>query len=210
MDYKRLAEIYGECWSGEAGEWNSSLSNKYLEYMITKFFEENFTVKPNFDILNIGIGAGYWDRYLSFKVPEGSLTSIDIDRECADNLDLCLQNENNRERVTILCDDAITYRFDKKYDVITMIGSAVDESGNAEAIIRNAVSCLKEDGALYLQMICDKEGNDLKSIMDDLDVEKETEFSDDSYGIPCRYYKIKGHGNKKRNRQVLSDLSPTR
>ena len=194
MNYKRLAAIYGECWSGEAGEWNTSLSNKYLEYMITRFFEENFVIKPDLDILNIGIGAGYWDRYLSFKVPEGSLTSIDIDGVCADNLKLCLANENNTERVTILCDDAITYRFDKKFDIITMIGSTVDESGNAEAIIRNAVSFLKEDGALYLQMICDQAKSDMKTVVDNLGVEIETELMDDSYEIPCRYYKIR-HGS---------------
>ncbi len=195
MDYKRLAAIYGECWTGEAGEWNTSLSNKYLEYMITRFFEENFAIKPDYDILNIGIGAGYWDRYLSFNVPEGSLTSIDIDEECADNLKLCLKNENNTERVKIICDDAITYRFDKKFDVITMIGSTLDESENAEAIIRNAISFLKEDGALYLQMICDQKKTDVKSIIDSLYAEIETEFTDDSYGILCRYYKIKPGSN---------------
>ena len=63
--------------------------------MFACFLEENFIIHNDFDILNIGIGAGYWDRYLSYKVGNGSLTSVDIDRECADNLAACLENENN-------------------------------------------------------------------------------------------------------------------
>ncbi|MCR5154538.1 MAG: class I SAM-dependent methyltransferase [Lachnospiraceae bacterium] len=191
MDYKRLAEIYGECWGGEAGEWNTSLANKYLEFKITGFFEENFTVKPDFNILNVGIGTGYWDRYLSFKVPEGSLTSIDIDKECADNFKCCLQNENNIGRVTIICDDAAKHVFEKKFDLITIIGSTAEESGNAEGLIKNAMSFLKDDGALYLQVFCRDPKTDVKRMVDRLGMETETELSDDTYGIPCRYYKLK-------------------
>ena len=97
-----LRKVYGECWGGEAGEWNTSLLNKYLEYMFARFLEENFEIKKDFHILNIGIGAGYWDRYLSYKVPEGKLTSIDIDPECADNFRACLENEKNKNLIRIL------------------------------------------------------------------------------------------------------------
>lgn len=54
--------------------------------MFARFLEENFVIRKNDHILNIGIGAGYWDRYLSYKVPDGSLTSIDIDRSRAEIL----------------------------------------------------------------------------------------------------------------------------
>lgn len=67
-----LLRVYGDCWGGEAGAWNTSLQNKYLEYMFDRFLEENFPVEETDAILNIGIGAGYWDRYLSYKVPKGS------------------------------------------------------------------------------------------------------------------------------------------
>lgn len=53
-----LLKVYGDCWGGEAGEWNTSLQNKYLEYMFACFLEENFIIHNDFDILNIGIGAG--------------------------------------------------------------------------------------------------------------------------------------------------------
>ena len=79
MDQDFLLRVYGQCYDAEAGPWNLSLENKYLEYMFAKFFEENFEVGNNANICNIGIGAGYWDRYLSYQLDGGTLTSIDID-----------------------------------------------------------------------------------------------------------------------------------
>lgn len=85
MDREFLLKTYGQCYDAEAGPWNLSLQNKNLEYVITRFFEENFTVRQGADLCNIGIGAGYWDRYLSYRLtgrdadqhrhPEGLLPS---------------------------------------------------------------------------------------------------------------------------------------
>lgn len=41
MDQDFLLRVYGQCYDAEAGPWNLSLENKYLEYMFAKFFEEN-------------------------------------------------------------------------------------------------------------------------------------------------------------------------
>ena len=75
MDQDFLLKAYGALWGPEAGPWNLSVEQKYLEYRITAFFEENFPVARGADICNIGIGAGYWDRYLSYRLDGGSLTS---------------------------------------------------------------------------------------------------------------------------------------
>ena len=182
-----LLKIYGESWGGEAGEWNTSLENKYLEYMFARFFEENFTVEKTDSILNIGIGAGYWDRYLSYKVPKGRLTSIDIDREICDCFTACLENEHNPNPITVICGDAITYDFQQKYDIITMVGSAAAESGVAADIIKKAISLLKENGALFLQVLHKEEGFDIKDFCSKKKGYTNKMFVDDSYGIHAEY-----------------------
>ncbi len=185
-----LLEIYGECWGGEAGEWNTSLQNKYLEYMFARFLEENFEIRQNDTILNIGIGAGYWDRYLSYKVRGGMLTSIDIDPECADNFRDCLENEKNTNPIEVICADAMTYEFDRKYDLITMVGSVIDESGNAGRMLLKAISLLKEEGAIYLQMSRKGSGFDVEEFCKEQGASVTEKFVDDTYQIHCEYYKI--------------------
>lgn len=46
-----LLKVYGDCWGGEAGEWNTSLQNKYLEYMFACFLEENFIIHNGFGLI---------------------------------------------------------------------------------------------------------------------------------------------------------------
>lgn len=185
-----LLEVYGECWGGEAGEWNTSLQNKYLEYMFARFLEENFEIRQDDTILNIGIGAGYWDRYLSYKVPGGMLTSIDIDPECADTFRACLENEKNTNPIEVICADAMTYEFDRKYDLITMVGSVIDESGNAGRMLSKAIFLLKEDGAIYLQMSRKGSGFDVEEFCKEQDASVTEKFVDDTYQIHGEYYKI--------------------
>lgn len=45
MNKDFLLKTYGQCYSVEAGPWNLSIENKYLEYMFAKFFEENFEIQ---------------------------------------------------------------------------------------------------------------------------------------------------------------------
>ena len=44
MDKDFLLNAYGRLWDPEAGPFNLSVENKYLEYMLAKFFQENFPV----------------------------------------------------------------------------------------------------------------------------------------------------------------------
>ena len=191
-----LLRVYGDCWGGEAGAWNTSLQNKYLEYMFDRFLEENFPVEETDAILNIGIGAGYWDRYLSYKVPKGSLSSIDIDAACAENLKACLENERNPNQVTVLCGDAITYELDRKYDLVTIVGSSAAESGEVERIVSKAFSLLNENGAFYLQMLHRGTAFDIDHWALGQGARIEKRLTDDTYDIRCAYYKIVKEGQE--------------
>lgn len=193
MDKDFLLEAYGECYSPEAGPWNLSLTNKYLEYMITKFFEENFEIKENAKICNIGIGAGYWDRYLSYKLKGGTLTSIDVDEECCRQLKECLQNEKNTNPIEIIQSDVtVVNDKDSSFDIITMIGSTRIESGFYEQTIFKALDMLKNGGNLYYQTLDRNETKeDFQKVCDKYGVTIEEYYLDESYGYKAQYWKVR-------------------
>ena len=150
MDRDFLLETYGRCYDAEAGPWNLSLQNKYLEFAITRFFEENFPIPRGAALCNIGIGAGYWDRYLSYRLDGGTLTSIDIQEICCRQLEECLVNERNPNPVQVICSDVMLLSdLADSFDIVTMVGSARLESGLREDILDKAVSFLKSGGSLY-------------------------------------------------------------
>ena len=84
----------------------------------------------------------------------------------------------------------MTYEFDGKYDLITMVGSVIDESGNAEKMLSKAISLLKDDGAIYLQMSRKGTGFEAETFCEEHGASVEKKFVDDTYGIHAEYYKI--------------------
>lgn len=145
-------------YDSEAGPWNLSVENKYLEYMFAKFFEDNFEVRPDMKVCNIGIGAGYWDRYLSYQIPEGELTSIDIDEYCCRQLKECLLNEKNPNCINIIHSDVMYVEGQEEaFDIVTMVESSRMESGLFRGILEKAFSMLKRDGVMYYQSLDEEE-----------------------------------------------------
>lgn len=154
-----LLKAYGDMYNSECGPWNVSLASKWLEYEITKFFEENFKLLNQKYILNIGIGAGYWDRFLTYNMPKRcTLVSIDKDIDCCKQLNLCLINEENPNSIEIINDDVMNYNNLNKFDIITMIGSTRCESGLYKEIINKVLSMLMVGGSLFYSSI-DKNEN---------------------------------------------------
>ena len=187
-----LLNSYGEEYGPEAGPWNLSPEGKYLEYEITAFFEENFEVKPDHKICNIGIGVGSWDRYLAYRLPSGSLTSIDIDDVCCKQLGLRLANEKNPSRVIVVNSDVMAFEgHDGEFDIVTMIGSARQESGLYEEIINKVISLVKPGGCLYYHTLDDNEDYDIFNkicLSNHALIDKYA--SDDKYGISSKFFKV--------------------
>lgn len=154
----QIEKIYGAQYGPEAGPWNLSLEQKYLEYRITRFFEENFPVAQGADVCNVGIGAGYWDRYLSYRLQGGRLTSIDIDPEICANFAACLENEENPNPVEILARDVRDCgELKGRFEIVTLVGSARMEAGTLEEILAMTAGFLKPGGALYYQSLAQEE-----------------------------------------------------
>lgn len=188
-----LLQTYSQMYAPEAGPWNLSAENKYLEYKFRAFFETHFVIPQGAKVCNIGIGAGEWDTYLSYQLAGGSLTSIDMAPICCRQLQQRLICEGNPNDVTVICGDAMALNLEKQFDIVTMVGSTTLESGDGLALLEKAISFVKDGGALYYQSLDEKE--DCNRIL-------QTAFrngmslaafeEDNTYGIPARYYKFEG------------------
>jgi len=186
-----LLQSYSQAYDPEAGPWNLSLENKYLEFKLTEFFEMHFVVTETTNICNIGIGAGEWDRYLSYKLKGGSLTSIDSLPICCRQLESRLRCENNPNQVYVLCMDAMNLPDETQYDIVTMIGSTAKESNSAIALFQKACSLVKPNGSLYYQSLDENEDSNqiIKSAFAN-NMQLSTFLEDHAYGFRCYYYKF--------------------
>lgn len=186
-----LLQSYSQAYDPEAGPWNLSLENKYLEFKLTEFFEMHFVVTETTNICNIGIGAGEWDRYLSYKLKGGSLTSIDRLPICCRQLECRLRCENNPNQVHVICMDAMSLPDETQYDIVTMIGSTAKESNSAIALFQKACSLVKPNGSLYYQSLDENEDSNqiIKSAFAN-NMQLSTFLEDHTYGFRCYYYKF--------------------
>lgn len=107
-----LLQTYSQMYAPEAGPWNLSAENHYLMYRFTDFFEKHFMVAEGTNICNIGIGAGEWDHYLSYKLKGGTLTSIDRLEICCRQLEERLICEGNPNAVKVICSDVMELDLD--------------------------------------------------------------------------------------------------
>ena len=186
-----LLRAYGDVYGPEAGPWNSSATSKYLEYKIAAFFEEHFEIPPNARVCNIGIGVGAWDKYLSYRLEGGSLTSIDRDEFCCRMLELCLKNENNPNPVRIIHSDVMLVDgLDQCFDVVTMIGSTRAESGLYEEILNKAIGLIKPGGSFYYQTIVQEEEKEaFEALCKANKLKLEAYLLDTNHGYRAQYFK---------------------
>ncbi len=190
-DVQFLLRTYSQMYSPEAGPWNLSVENKYLEYKFAQFFETHFAVSGNGNICNIGIGAGEWDIYLSYKLVSGSLTSIDKDAVCCKQLEQRLLCEGNPHTVNVICSDAMTLDFSEQFDIVTMVGSTVMEGGTGLALLEKAMGFVKSGGAIYYQSLDEKEDcNQVLQAAWRQGLKLDAMLADNSHGFFCHYYKF--------------------
>ena len=190
-DTQFLLQTYSQMYAPEAGPWNLSVKNKYLEYRFRDFFEQHFSITQDAHICNIGIGAGEWDTYLSYKIPKGHLTSIDRLEICCRQLEKRLICEGNPNKVAVLHADAFTLDFDNRFDIITLVGSTADESGNGLALLAKASGFLKPGGAIYYQTLSDHpDPNAVIATAFQNGLSLAAFEEDTAYNITARYYQF--------------------
>ena len=187
-----LLNTYAQMYGPEAGPWNLSVGNKYLEYRFADFFERHFTVTEGMDLCNIGIGAGEWDRYLSYKLKNGSLTSIDRLEICCRQLEKRLVCEGNPNKVTVICSDVMELESKEQFDIVTMVGTTGMESGDSISLLEKASHLVKTGGSIYYQTLDEKEDcNHVFHLAHRLGLQIGAYEEDRAYGFCARYYQLK-------------------
>lgn len=190
-DRELMLGYYARTYGPEAGPWNLSVENKYLEYRFAAFFEEHFMLSEGMRVCNIGIGAGVWDRYLTYRITKGHLTSIDRLEVCCRQLEAGLALEGNPCDVRVVCGDAMEQPGDGSFDLVTVVGSTERESGLGMALLEKAMEMTGPGGALYYQTL--DGGVDLNDavLMANRKRMKLSAFMHDTaYGFDCRYFKF--------------------
>lgn len=191
MDKDFLLQTYSQMYGPEAGPWNLGVTNKYLEYRFASFFEENFAVRPGDNLCNVGIGAGAWDRYLSYRLEGGTLSSIDIDPLCCRQLREGLACEENPNRVEVICSDVMELDLGERFELVTLVGSTERESGRGEALLEKVMSFVKQGGSLYYQTLFpDIPEENILETARCCGMRMDLFETDDRYGFRCRYYKF--------------------
>lgn len=186
-----LLQTYSQMYGPEAGPWNLSAENYYLMYRFTEFFEKHFAVAGGTDICNIGIGAGEWDHYLSYKLKGGTLTSIDRLEICCRQLKERLVCEGNPSRVKVICSDVMDLNLEGQFDIVTMVGSTITESGIGLVLFEKVLGFVKPGGSVYFQSM--EEDEDCNGVIQAAlckGLKLSAFLEDDTFDIHCHYYKF--------------------
>lgn len=85
------------------------------------------------------------------------LISIDIDTDITETFRLCLENEQNNRNIEVINKDIFEYNPKDKFDIVTMVGSTVQEIGYYKEIFKKATSLLNDGGELYYSSVTKEE-----------------------------------------------------
>ncbi|MCR2807557.1 class I SAM-dependent methyltransferase [Paenibacillus soyae] len=149
MDEK-LLNYYLELKSPEAGEWNSSPQCIHTELITRDFVRKTFSVTDGIQVCNVGIGTGDWDDYLGYWLKgKGNITSIDINNEICEIFAYRQQREGHPNPSKVLCKSIFDSDLPKEnFDIVTLIGSAINETGDFKKCLDSCLSLLNPDGYL--------------------------------------------------------------
>lgn len=150
MNDKLLLDYYLSLRDPEAGLWNLSPQSVYLELETRDFMRRNCEMFDGMEVCNIGIGAGDWDDYLGYLLHgKGNLTSIDIDQEICSLFTYRQAREKHPNSSKVCCENILESSLpDGYFDLVTIIGSTVNEIGNYNDTLENCFRLLKNGGYL--------------------------------------------------------------
>lgn len=184
MNDQKLLEYYLNMREPEAYQWNMSPRSLYIEFETRDFFSRHFEVLAIMKACNIGIGVGEWDDYLGYSLKGyGQLTSIDIDQEICEVFGFRQQREGHTNPSIVICSDFLGCELPvMEYDLVTMIGSALNEIGVYRKTFEKISQIMKPNGQfLYMDFSKYHKKEELLSILDELNMKLERIENYDRY-----------------------------
>nr|WP_154958878.1 class I SAM-dependent methyltransferase [Paenibacillus xylanexedens] len=156
MDDQNLLDFYLHMREKEAYQWNLSPASLYLELETRDFLAKYFDLFSGMNALNVGIGVGEWDDYIGYLLNgAGCLTSIDINKDICEIFKYRQNKEGHPNASTVICEDFLACELPQTYDLVTMIGSALQETGEYRKGLQKISEVLKPD-AQFMYMDFDR------------------------------------------------------
>lgn len=132
------------------GPWNVSLEAAYLDYELRRALVAGLGTRRPQRVCNVGIGVGLWDDWLGHLVG-ASITSVDRDRDICEVFALRQRRERHPYPARVVCGDVLVGVLDgEQFDLITCVGSTLDESGDAPGLQQAMLAALSPDGTLFV------------------------------------------------------------
>ncbi|MBM7621104.1 SAM-dependent methyltransferase [Bacillus tianshenii] len=151
MDEK-LFQYYLELKSPEAGVWNTSPQCIHTEMKTRDYIRKSFAITEGMQVCNVGIGTGDWDDYLGYWIKDkGNLTSIEIDKETCEIFAYRQAREGHPNPSKVICKSIFDPDLPEgNFDIVTLIGSAINEIGEFEKCLDSCFSLLKQSRYLMI------------------------------------------------------------
>jgi protein-L-isoaspartate O-methyltransferase len=130
--------------------WNTSLESAWLDYELRRFVLAHLPARRPLAVCNVGIGVGLWDDWLGHVVG-GPITSVDRDPEICQMFSYRQQRERHPFPARVVCGDVRDHALaDARFDVITCVGSTLEESGDRGTTRRALERALAPGGLLLV------------------------------------------------------------
>ena len=125
-----------------------SLEAAWLDYELRSFVLSKLPARRPLAICNVGIGDGRWDDWLAHVVG-APITSVDRDPAICRIFALRQRREGHPHPSIVLCGDVCDGVLgERRFDVITVVGSTLDEGNDRGRMLRALTGALAPGGLL--------------------------------------------------------------
>lgn len=138
-------------------ENNLSPEVHYFYFAAGDFVRRCCTLWHGVQVCNVGIGVGEWDDFLGYWLRDwGTLTSMDIDTPICEVFAYRQKRERHHNPSRVVNEDIFkTTLAHDSFDLVTIIGSTPQETGNPPAALDSCFGLVKPGGQLLYMGIID-------------------------------------------------------
>lgn len=136
--------------------WNVSLEAAWLDYEMRAWVRARLPRSPA-TACNVGIGVGLWDDWLAHELAT-SIVSVDRDPAICRTFALRQRREAHPYPSKVICGDPARGALGgRRFDVITIIGSTLSETGDRDQLERACQLALAPGGRLLIADVGNRE-----------------------------------------------------
>ncbi|WP_236633974.1 class I SAM-dependent methyltransferase [Paenibacillus polymyxa] len=149
-DDEKLLQYYLELKGPSAGEWNSSPQCIHTQLVTREYVKKTFDIFDEIQVCNCWYRNWRLGRYLGYWLKgRGGLTSIDIDESICEIFEYRQQRERHPNPSKVLCRSIFDFDLPQEaFDIVTIIRSAINETGNFKKCLDSCFSIIKHGGYL--------------------------------------------------------------